>query len=248
MSQFFNALQSHWSSRHGDSSGKKYQNESTLWVSTRKEKKPTSKLNPIWQTPDGPSAFCFEVKQTSWYFAVCLEIQNLPKRFFIRWKLPLLSLNGSAAAADQRSQYPDMQLLIPSQLVVAVAWDKLCTLRLVHVLLLNRFWAGLELRVRVFCLRVSVLSVHAAAKGQWPSMGKHFTLNAFLLCEPTDAGFKWCYVMARRFTIQWCETFNASKQGAAWFRVFNRWHMLLCAWNDWMDPETLLWVRGLMGF
>lgn len=46
-------------------------------------------------------------------------------------------------------------------LVTCVQEDTLCTLVTIHVLLLNRFWAWLALRVRVFCLRVSVLSVQA---------------------------------------------------------------------------------------
>lgn len=100
-------------------------------------------------------------------FLRLLRNSELTPKFLYRVKTTsCYPLNGTAAAV-QRSQYPDVQLLIPSRLVVAVvARDTLCTLRLVHVLLLNRFWARLELRVRVFCLRVSVLSVHAAAKGQ----------------------------------------------------------------------------------
>lgn len=67
-----------------------------------------------------------------------------------------------------------------------------------------------------------------------------------------------CYVMARRFIIQWCETFNAGKQGAAWFKVFKRWHVTLGSkwlhgrWNSTMSvgingilsKEQRAWVNN----
>lgn len=51
--------------------------------------------------------------------------------------------------------------------------------------LIEQSWAWLELGVRVFCLRVSVLSVHAAGEAADPCRQ---TFHAFLYYpDPTDA-------------------------------------------------------------
>lgn len=104
MSQFFNALQSHWSSRHGDSSGKKISKwKHIMGVHKKRKKKAHVKIKPNLTDSWRPSAFYFKVKQTGWYFAICLDIQNLPKSFFIGWKLPLLSFKRNHSSSSARS-------------------------------------------------------------------------------------------------------------------------------------------------
>lgn len=135
--------------------------------------------------------FLFRGKTNKLIFWSLLRNSELTQKFLYQVKTTsvILKLNHSSSSSAPSVPWHAVVDPLPARC-------SCCSGHAVHLAagsraLIEQIWAWLELRVRVFCLRVSVLSVHATAKGQWPTVGKHFTLTAFLLCEPADAGFKW---------------------------------------------------------